>query len=59
MDSTTNPRKVYETGGSVVISLPRNFRERASIDIGDRYVLESTDTGFQAVKVEFRRADDV
>lgn len=59
MTDPTNPRKVYETGGSTVISLPRAFREQCGIDLGDRFVLEETDHGFQAVKVEFRVASDV
>lgn len=59
MTGQTNPRKVYETGGNVVVSLPRSLREEASIDVGDRVVLEATDDGFLAVKVEFRRAADV
>lgn len=48
----TNPRTVYETGGSTVISLPRDFREANGIEQGDRFVLEETDTGFKAVKVK-------
>lgn len=58
MPDQTNPRKVYQTGGNWVVSLPKGWADDCGIELGDRFVLEETDNGFQAVKVEFRVASD-
>lgn len=59
MAHTTNPRKIGETSGMVYVSLPKDLLEAASLEPGDRVVLESTQYGFIAEKVEFQRASDV
>lgn len=56
MSGQTNPRKVYNSGNSTVISLPKEFRREAGIDVGDKYVLEETENGFKATEVELRVA---
>lgn len=57
MTATTNPRSVYTSGNATVISIPKAFREEAGIEQGDKFVLEATDSGFKAVKVEFRKVN--
>ncbi len=59
MTETTNARKVYETGGSWVVALPKDWARDHGIKPGDQFAFERTDSGFTAVKVEFRTASDV
>ena len=42
--SDPKPRKLYESGGSIVVSLPRDARESIDVEPGD-YVLVGADVG--------------
>lgn len=58
MTDTTNPRKVYETGGSWVLALPKQWARDHDIGPGDRFVFEAEDNGFRATAVRFTTNTD-
>lgn len=58
MTETTNPRKVYETGDSWVLALPKQWARDHGIKPGDRFVFERTDNGFRATAVRFTAVTD-
>lgn len=53
MAPKSNPRKVSKSGGLIVVSLPKADLDDYPIELGDRVVLEPTETGFTAEKVEW------
>lgn len=54
MTAQTNPRTLYTSGNATVISLPKEFREETGIELGDQFILEETESGFQAIEVEMK-----
>jgi len=54
MTDRSNPRKISESGGLIVVSLPRADLDNYPVELGDRVVLEPTETGFVAEKVEWQ-----
>ena len=53
MAEQTNPRKIGRTAGMTYVSIPDSFRTAIGLDPGDRVVLEETDDGFRARRVEW------
>lgn len=53
MDSPSNPRKITQSGGMVVVSLPTSLLDEVGLQKGDRVVLSPTDNGFKAKRVEW------
>jgi len=49
-------RKVYETGGSVVVSLPRDVREDVGIDVGADVGVEADGDQITVAPLEIERA---
>lgn len=39
MTTTSNPRKLYQSGNGIVVSLPDSIRSEAGLEKGDRVVL--------------------
>lgn len=58
MADQTNPRKLYRTGSSAVLSLPPEWRREHGFELGDQFVLEATANGFEATKVTYEVAND-
>jgi len=58
MTGQTNPRKLTSSGGMTVVSLPSDLLDEAGLQKGDRLVLEATETGFRAEKVEWQVSTD-
>lgn len=58
MDGQTNPRKVTTSGGMTVVSLPNDLLADVGLEKGDRVVLEPTDNGFLAKKVQWTVSND-
>jgi len=54
----TNPRKVTQSGGMLVVSLPTDFLEEVGLEKGDRVVLSPAPNGFRAERVEWEVAGD-
>lgn len=59
MGEPTNPRKIYETGGNWVVSLPKDWARENDLGPGTKVTLEATTEGFEATRVVYRRASDV
>ena len=57
MDSPSNPRKITQSGGMVVVSLPTSLLDEVGLQKGDRVVLSPTDNGFKAQRVEWEVSD--
>lgn len=53
MGDQTNPRKITNSGGMTVVSLPEAFLSEVGLERGDRVVLEAEENGFRATKVEW------
>ena len=53
MGDQTNPRKVIQAGNNLAITLPNRKLEEWGIEKGDRYVLEKTENGFEARRVQW------
>lgn len=56
MADPTNPRKITTSGGMTVVSIPKGLLEQAGLEKGDQVVLEATNKGFEARKVEWEVA---
>ena len=57
MDSLSNPRKITQSGGMVVVSIPTSLLDEVGLQKGDRVVLSPTDNGFEAQRVEWEVSD--
>jgi len=55
MTETTSPRKLTTSGGMTVVSIPSGFLDEVGLEKGDRLVLEATENGFEASKVEWKK----
>lgn len=53
MNGTTNPRKLTQSGGMTVVSLPSGLLDEVGLEKGNRVVLAPTENGFTAEKVEW------
>jgi len=53
MTDHTNPRKVTQSGGMTVVSVPTGLLDEVGLEKGDRVVLTPIDGGFKAEKVEW------
>lgn len=60
MGPTSNPRKLYQSGNGIVVSLPPKILKAAELTKGDRVVLEAEEGKIIARKAEFRtvKADE-
>lgn len=56
MTEQSNPRKISKSGGLIVVSLPKRDLDEYPVELGDRVVLEPTENGFIAEKVEWKTA---
>lgn len=58
MADQTNPRKIVQVGNNLGVTLPNAKVDDWGIEKGQRYVLEETENGFEAERVEWRVAGD-
>lgn len=56
MTTTSNPRKIYQSGNGLVVSIPKNIRDEMGLEKGDRVVLEADGQVATIEAVEWRRA---
>jgi antitoxin component of MazEF toxin-antitoxin module len=56
MDSNYNPRKITQSGGMMVVSLPKDLLDSLDLEKGNRVAIEERGNGFYVEKVEWKRA---
>jgi antitoxin component of MazEF toxin-antitoxin module len=53
MTAQSNPRKLYRSGNSIVVSLPKNVLDEMSITAGDRIVITADGSSAEFEPVEW------
>jgi antitoxin component of MazEF toxin-antitoxin module len=57
MVEQSNPRKLYRSGGAIVVSLPDSIRQELDVERGDRVVLTAENGSGTIEPVEWRQVD--